>query len=96
MGWNQLLKFSPNQFQSCRKIFTTFLFAASITPWQMEPTYTEEEKQHRIYVCIIIRIKLLITWLLDVKYREKRCNYRHDFVLLKLGRIVESIESIDI
>ena len=62
----------------------------------MKPTYTEEEKQHRIYVCIIIRIKLLITWLLVVKCREKRCNYRHDFVLLKLGRILESIESIDI
>ena len=96
MGWNQLLKFSPNQFQSCREIITTFLFAASITPWQMKPTYTEEEKQHRIYVCIIIRIKLLITWLLVVKCREKRCNYRHGFVLLKLGRILESIESIDI
>ena len=58
MGWNQLLKFGQNQFQSYRKIFTTFLFATSITPWQMEPTYTEEAKQHHIYICIVIRINL--------------------------------------
>ena len=28
--------------------------------------------------------------------REKRCNYRHDSILLKLGRILESVESMDI
>ena len=33
MEWNQLLKFGPDQFQNCQRIFTTFLFDTSITFW---------------------------------------------------------------
>ena len=50
------------------KIFTTFLFATSITSWQMNLTCTNGAKQH-LYVHIVTRIKLLVTWLLDVKHR---------------------------
>ena len=32
----------------------------------------------------------------ETSLREKRYKYRHDYVLLHLGRILESIKSIDI
>ena len=32
----------------------------------------------------------------ETSWREKRYNYRHDSLLLKLGRMLESIKSIDI
>ena len=32
----------------------------------------------------------------ETSLREKRCNHRHDSILLNLGRILDSIKSIDI
>ena len=97
MGWNQLLKFGLNQFQSCRKIFTTFLFATSITPWQMHPTCTNGAKQHHVYLHCNKNQTLghMVAWC-QTSLREKRYNYRHDSILLNIGRILESVKSIDI
>ena len=95
MGWNQLPKFGPNQFQSCQIIVTTFLFATSITPWQMQPTCTNATKQYHLDVCIAIRIKLLVTWL---KHRWEKSVTIIVMILYywTLNRITESIKSIHI
>ena len=60
--WSQSISKLP-------KNITNFLFATSITPWQMYLTCTNGAKQHHLYVCIVTRIKHLVMWLLDVKHR---------------------------
>ena len=56
MRYNRLLKVGPDQFQSCRRIFTTFLFATSITNCQMQPACIYGANQHHLYVYIVIKI----------------------------------------
>ena len=64
-------------------IFTTFLFAMSITPWQIHLTCTNGATLgHVVTGC-------------GTLLREKSYNYRHDYMLLNLGRILESVKSMD-
>ena len=69
----------------------------------MQPTCTNGAKQHFLYVCIVIKIKLLVTWLLDLKHCPEKniiiiiMFYAIELrMLLNLVRILESINSIDI
>ena len=68
-GMKSAAKIWPKSISKLPKNITTFLFATSITSWQMHPTSTNGAIQHHLYVCIVIRIELLVTWLLDVKHR---------------------------
>ena len=65
-------------------IFTTFLLATSITPWQMHLTCTNGATLGQVVTGC------------GTLLREKSYNYCHDSMLLDLRRILESVKSIDI
>ena len=93
MEWNRQLKFGPNQFQSCQKIFTTFLFTKSIAPWKMHLACTNGAKQHHLYVWI----KESNTWscgcwMWNIVDRKTLSSW---FYTVELG-VLESVKSIDI
>ena len=96
MEWNQQLKFGPNQFQSCQKIlYTTFLFATSLANASNKHKWGKTTSS----LCLHCNKNQTLGHVVagsETSLREKSYNYRHNSILLNLGRILESIKSIDI
>ena len=96
MEWNQQLKFGPNQFQSCQKIlYTTFLFATSLANASNKHKWGKTTSS----LCLHCNKNQTLGHVVagcETSLREKRYKYRHDSILLNLGRILESVKSIDI